>query len=608
MVFSVSPSVTVREIDLTAVIPAISTPPAAIAGVFRWGPTLERILVTSEDDLVNKFGKPRANTSWQNTETFFAAADFLSYSNSLYVTRVTDLAETAEGTYFNAKYEGNLGNSLEVSVVSAATFQQTIAAVGDIIESNTAVIEFNSNEFTLSLSTEIVIQENDILRVGNDSIGYQDLVVATFTDEGSSVAPFEYTITTRNRYTLTETNQNNLSITKKWGYSNRVAGAPIGANSIHIIVVDKNGEITGVAGTPLEVYENLSTSATDKLADGSTNYYVNVIANRSAWVVASSTLVPVLTAPVYDVLLDGFDGEGEASVSFGAIGAGYDLYKDSNEVDISAIIQGKALGTNLANYLVANIAERRKDCIAYISPAYTDVVTPANPNEKLNNTIAFRNQLQNSSYWFMDTGYKYRYDKYNDTYRWVPLNGDIAGLSARVEPFESPAGYKRGLVKNVVKLAFNPNKEQRDQLYGRDINPVISQVGQGVLLFGDKTGLGTASGSAFTRINVRRLFITVEKAIATVAASFLFDFNDEFTQTQFKNLVDPFLRDIQGKRGIIDFRVVSDSTVNTPDIIDQNIFRGNIFIKPARSINFIELTFVATRTGVEFDEIVGQAL
>jgi phage tail sheath protein FI len=184
----------------------------------------------------------------------------------------------------------------------------------------------------------------------------------------------------------------------------------------------------------------------------------------------------------------------------------------------------------------------------------------------------------------------------------------MAGLCARIEPYESPAGYKRGIIKNVVKLAFNPNKEQRDQLYGNDINPVISQVGQGVLLFGDKTGLGTASGSAFTRINVRRLFITVEKAVATIAASFLFDFNDEFTQTQFRNSVEPFLRDIQGRRGIIDFRVISDASINTPDVIDRNIFRGNIFIKPSRTINFIELTFIATRTGVEFDEIIGQAL
>lgn len=209
-----------------------------------------------------------------------------------------------------------------------------------------------------------------------------------------------------------------------------------------------------------------------------------------------------------------------------------------------------------------------------------------------------------SSYWFMDSGYKYRYDKYNDVFRWIPLNGDIAGLSARIDPWESPAGYKRGVIKNAVKLAFNPNKTHRDALFGSDVNPVITQTGKGILLFGDKTGLGQSS--AFDRINVRRLFITVEKAIATIAASFLFDFNDTFTQLQFKNIVNPYLANIQGKRGIIDFRVISDGSINTADVIDSNTFKGQIFIKPARTISVIELTFVATRTGIDFDEIVGQ--
>ena len=221
----------------------------------------------------------------------------------------------------------------------------------------------------------------------------------------------------------------------------------------------------------------------------------------------------------------------------------------------------------------------------------------------LTKIIEHRNKIQNSSYWFMDSGYKYRYDKYNDKYRYVPMNGDCAGLAARVEPYESPAGYRKGVLKNVVKLKFNPNKAQRDQLYSADVNPVMSQTGQGILLFGDKTGYGITS--AFDRINVRRLFIAVEKAIATAANSFLFELNDEFTQTQFKNIVEPFLREIQGRRGITDFRVISDATVNTPEVIDQNKFKANIFIKPARSINVIELTFVATRTGIEFDEIVG---
>ena len=617
MVFSVSPSVIVREVDASAVIPATATPPAAIAGVFRWGPVNERILVTSEDELASRFGRPFANTAWQNYETFFTAADFLSYSNALYVTRVVSdstsnatPADTATGTYFEAKYPGELGNSLKVSVTSASSFNETIVSVGSALGAE-PTITFNSNTVSVSIATELTdaIQEDDIIRIGNDTIGYQDLVVSTFSDDTvDSNTSFDYTITTKNKYTLPEEDLLALSLQRKWGYSNRVSGAPSG-NSVHIVVIDKDGEITGNAGTILELYENVSVTAGAKLPDGSNNYYPTLIENNSVWIVATSSIVSaVATAPIYEELASGADGEGESTISLGKLAAGYDLYSDPNEVDISAVLCGKSISANLANYLVANISENRKDCIVYASPPYASVVAPSNPTTKMNNAITYRNSLTASSYLVIDTGYKYRYDKYNDAYRWVPLNGDIAGLGARVLPWESPAGYKRGIIKNVIKLAFNPNKAQRDQLYGSDINPVISQVGQGVILFGDKTALGTATGSAFTRINVRRLFITVEKAIATVAASFLFDFNDEFTQTQFKNLVEPFLRDIQGRRGIIDFRVVSDATVNTPDVIDRNIFRGNIFIKPARSINIIELTFVATRTGVDFDEIVGQQL
>jgi hypothetical protein len=617
MVFSVSPSVIVREVDATAVIPAVATPPAAIAGVFRWGPTNERILITSEDDLAARFGKPFANTTWQNHETFFSAADFLSYSNALYVTRVTsDDTATAVGTYFSAKYPGVIGNSIQVAISSTASFKEEIANIGDA----TGTFAFNEDEVTMNINVAITtpLQEDDIIRIGNPTIGYQDLVVSNFTPTAANSAPFDYTITFKNRYVLAETDLSELSIERKWGYSNQVSGAPANSSLVHISVIDEDGVLSGTAGTILEIYENVSVNSNARLSDGTTNYYVDILANRSSWIKAIGTgegdnvpsvaLTGVFTSPIYESLAGGSDGLGEASIPFGKIALGYDLYKDANEVDISALICGKSSNANLANYITQNIAETRKDCVVYASPSYSDIVAPVNPATKTTNAIAFRNNCTSSSYLVIDSGYKYRYDKYNDVYRWVPINGDVAGLSARIEPWESPAGYKRGVIKNVVKLAFNPNKAQRDQLYGSDVNPVISQVGQGVLLFGDKTALGTATGSAFTRINVRRLFISVEKAIATVAASFLFDFNDEFTQTQFKNLVEPFLRDIQGRRGIIDFRVASDATVNTPDIIDRNIFRGNIFIKPARSINVIELTFVATRTGVEFDEIVGQPL
>jgi hypothetical protein len=615
MAFSVSPSVIVREIDASAVIPAAATPPAAVAGVFRWGPVNEAILVTSEDNLVARFGKPTDD----NYETFFTAADFLAYSNALYVVRAHDATANsiAESTNFKAKYPGELGNSLEVSHVTPGDYQEDIAAVGDLL----GTITFNSNTITFSATTASGVANtiadsftvNDVLRIGNDSVGYQELFVSNVGSATVDGANTQVAISFTNKYTLSELDLADLKVERKWRYSSLFGAAPT-AGHLHIIVKDEAGAITGVAGTILETYPNVSTTAGAKLTDGTANYYKAVLENRSAWIEAqTATIDASIAATGYESLSGGADSSSESTIGLGALATAYDLFADPKELDIAFVLQGKGTTTmsgglpthaNLANYIVSNIIDNRRDCVAFLSPPKEAVVDLAAPNSKVNAAIAYRNQVQSSSYWFMDSGYKYRYDKYNDVYRWVPLNGDIAGLASRTESWESPAGYRRGIIKNVVKLAFNPNKTQRDLLYGSNINPVISITGQGILLFGDKTGQGFAS--AFDRINVRRLFITVEKAIATAAEQFLFEFNDEFTRTQFKNIVEPFLRDIQGRRGIIDFRVISDETVNTPDVIDQNIFRANIFIKPARSINVIELTFVATRTGVEFDEIVGQ--
>ena len=623
MVFSVSPSVTVREVDATTTIPAIATPPAAIAGVFRWGPVNERLLITSENELVSRFGKPTD----ANYETFFTTADFLSYSNAIYVTRAVDVfAATATGNYFDAKYPGELGNSIQVSYVTGASYEENLIDALDLGNTGDAdKISVGTNQFVLISTSNIssILSNGDIIRVGTTETGYQNMIIDTYSietdsnDNGTANTAddfnvYTYTINFKNRYSLPITNYSDLEYKRFWGKSYLFSGAPTSGN-MHIVVSDADGVITGISGSILEVYENVSKTPSTKLSDGTNNYYGTVIENKSAWIVASTSQTLNNSGNIngYENLIDGADGANESTIPLANIATAYDYYRDTADVDIAFLLQGKATDTsggNLANYLIQNIAENRKDCVAFISPRFTDVEPGQNPLTMMNNVIEFRSLVQNSSYSFIDSGYKYRYDKYNDKYRWVPLNGDMAGLCSRITPWESPAGYKRGIIKNVVKLAFNPNKEQRDQLYGNDINPVISQVGQGVLLFGDKTGLGTATGSAFTRINVRRLFITVEKAIATVSASFLFDFNDEFTQTQFRNTVEPFLRDIQGRRGIIDFRVISDSSVNTPDVIDRNTFRGNIFIKPSRTINFIELTFIATRTGVEFDEIIGQAL
>jgi phage tail sheath protein FI len=286
------------------------------------------------------------------------------------------------------------------------------------------------------------------------------------------------------------------------------------------------------------------------------------------------------------------------------------LFASAEEVDVSLILQGKAVGSannaQLANYIIDNICESRKDCVAFISPAKTNVVS--NAGNESTSMVGFRNASRSTSYAVLDSGYKYQYDKYNDVYRYIPLNGDTAGLCVRTDdtrdPWFSPAGFNRGQIKNIIKLAYNPDKANRDILYKANINPVVTFPGQGTVLYGDKTML--TKPSAFDRINVRRLFIVLEKAIATAAKYTLFEFNDEFTRAQFKNLVEPFLRDVQGRRGIYDFKVVCDSTNNTGEVIDRNEFVGDIYIKPAKSINFIQLNFVAVRTGVEFSEIVGQ--
>ena len=652
MAFSVSPSVIVREVDASQAVPAVATPPAAMAGVFRWGPTNDPILITSENELVDRFGKPTDD----NYETFFTAADYLAYSNALYVVRA-DAGTKADSTNivldanndidtdatvygaFEAKYKGALGDSLEVAWVTSGAFSNEWVDAGDIPEDSiweaidgdantnptTQEIAFNANEvsFQTANTTNLdALAAGDILVIGNDSVGYQELEVTSFsevanTNLGANTDPlateddyiqfYQYTIGFNKRYTLAETNLNNLKMTKKWQHNGIFGNAP-SANHIHIAVIDAGGDITGTAGTVLEKFENLSTTDGAQLPQGATNYYVDVMENGSAWVSVANTAVigtAATSVAKYERMSGGADGVTESNVTLSALGFAYDELKNANELDISMVLGGKADDAGVrANYLISNVVDYRKDCVAYLSPSKEAVVDELKTQTKVSNAITYRNKIQNSSYWFMDSGYKYRYDKYNDVYRYTPLNGDMAGLSARVDSWESPAGFRKGIIKNVVKLAMNPGKAQRDQLYSADINPVMAQAGRGIVLFGDKTGLGQTS--AFDRINVRRLFIAVEKQIATAAESFLFEFNDEFTQTQFKNIVDPFLRDIQGRRGIIDFRVVSDSTVNTPEVIDQNKFRASIFIKPARSINVIELSFVATRTGVEFDEIVGQ--
>jgi phage tail sheath protein FI len=599
--FQVSPGVNVSEVDSTSVVPSVATTEGVIAGVFNWGPVNERVLVTSETDLVSRFSTPTND----NAETFFTAADFLSYSNSLYVSRAVsntafnagaantqvlteDSALAFTGANFIARYPGVLGNSLKVSVCpSANAYSSAVSGVTISTGANTATITTTGD-----------LAAGDILHIGNDSIGYQDLTVSSVT--GTDVEFLE-------KYRLASNTA--LVTTRYWGNYRSVETAP-GANEIHVAVIDEDGLITGNAGTILEVYENVSVLSTAKTETGATNFYKTVINRGSNWLYSTADTITATGTATYTTLIEGTNGDDEKTIGLSALAAAYDLYISPEDVDVSLIMTGKSrLGTDgsgLANYLIDNIAEVRKDCVVFVSPEYTDVVN--NPGGEVAAITAFTNAVSRSSYAFLDSGYKFRYDKYNDVYRYTPLNGDIAGLAARTDnvrdPWFSFAGYNRGTIKNIVKLAFNPNKAERDLLYGRGCNPVISQPGQGTLLFGDKTLLGRPS--AFDRINVRRLFIVLEKAIARASKSTLFEFNDDFTRAQFRNLIEPFLRDVQGRRGIYDFRVVCDETNNTADVIGRNEFRGDIYIKPAKSINFIQLNFVAVRSGVEFEEIVGR--
>ena len=641
MPFQVSPGVNVSEVDLSTVVPAVSTTEGALAGVFKWGPVDSRVLVDSEETLVSRFQKPDGSL---NPETFFTAANFLAYGNKLFVNRVIDSnaknavsngssaavvvknedfidsVSLTSNDHFVARYPGVLGNSLQVSVCKSAN---------DYLESSTGTLTIaagnniatTSQNETTSGGTSLV-QVGDKIKFGNSTVGifYLEVEAANTT-----------TFTFKENYTGA-VNLTTVAFDRYWKYYDLVRAAPgtstytLGkggaGDELHVVVADEDGDITGTKGTVLELYEGVSRATDAKTESGETNYFIDVIKQRSSWIYAkgATNLVTTNTAvnmaalttdnATYDSLKLGVDTAAEGSMSLADISAGYDNFSSAEDVDISLIMQGKALGgTNdagLAKYIIDNICEKRKDCVLFASPSYADVVN--NIGGEVDDIIAYRNALTNSSYAFIDSGYKYAYDKYNDVYRYVPLNGDIAGLAVRSDELRdawfSPAGYNRGGLKNVVKLPFNPKKADRDLLYQSDINPVVTFPGQGTILFGDKTVLGKPS--AFDRINVRRLFIVLEKAISTAAKFTLFEFNDAFTRSQFKNLVEPFLRDVQGRRGIQDFRVVCDETNNTGEVIDRNEFVGDIYIKPSKSINFIQLNFVAVRSGVEFSEIVGQ--
>jgi len=643
MAFQVSPGVLVQERDLTRIIPAVSTSVGAFAGVFRKGPLDEIVTVSSEQELVDTFGKPDSD----NFEDFFSAANFLQYSNALRVVRAQNSSianAVASGSSFVIKNDtdytnnyasgqgsvgewaartaGAFGNSLLVSICPSATaYQETVKTT--LNDASTSVGD-----------TTVVLTSSTGFNVG-DIVNFSTTAATSDYDDGH-----EYRVTANNTGTNTITIvrhpsdtgglqralTNGCNVRRRWRFYDQVSGAPgtspyasarSGVNDeIHVIVVDEDGVITGTQNTVLEVYQKLSKASDAKSPQGDSNYYPTVIFNKSKYVywmdhnaggsnwgnAASGVTFTAVTTPTATSLQSGSDG---SAITNAQKKTAYEKFLDSETVDVGLIIAGPGDATHVDN--VISIAEDRKDAVAFVSPERSDIVNVANANTQTSNVVGFYSTIRSSSYVVFDSGYKYMYDRYNDVYRFVPLNGDIAGLSARTDlvadSWYSPAGFNRGIIRGAVRLAFNPNKTQRDDLYRNRVNAVVTFPGQGTVLFGDKTGL--SAPSAFDRINVRRLFIVLEKAISTASKFQLFEFNDEFTRANFRNIVEPFLREVQGRRGITDFLVVCDETNNTGEVIDRNEFIAEIFIKPARSINFITLQFVATRTGVSFEEVAG---
>jgi len=560
MAFQLSPGVNVSEIDLTTVVPAVATSTGAIAGNFAWGPVNEIVTISDEVRLADTFGKPNED----NYEHWFSASNFLSYSNNLKVVRAAGSGALNAGSNSTGVLVGN-DDEYSSATLTLVTHGEWIARF--------------PGELGNSLSVEMV-DSNTITTLANSGL---DKFVP-------SAAP---------------------------GTSTWVNAQGGSDDELHVIVIDAQGKFTGVAGQVLETFLYVSKASDAKDDYGNTNYYAQVINNRSKYIrwaahtdlttaaeswgnTAANVTFANLTSNVTSILNGGADG----TYSSGNTVTGLGLFASAEAVDVSLLIGGPADSTVVSE--LHDIVESRKDCLAFISPEKADVVN--NAGSEATDAIAYRDGLTSSSFLVMDSNWKYQYDKYNDKYRWIPCNADVAGACARTDqqrdPWYSPGGLNRGILKNVIKLAWNPNQADRDNLYQKGINPIVSFAGEGTVLFGDKTML--SKPSAFDRINVRRLFIVLEKAISRAARYSMFEFNDQFTRAQFVNLVEPFLRDVQGRRGITDFRVVCDESNNTGQVIDRNEFVGDIYIKPARSINFIQLNFVAVRTGVSFNEVVGQ--
>ena len=659
MAFQVSPGVQVKEIDLTNVVPAVASTTGGYAGTFNWGPVDEVVTVSDSKGLVDTFGAP-ANTN-AGAEDFYSAESFLKYGSNLRVVRINTTglfsANSAGATtslikntndyednhkdgrsagtlgQWTAKYAGALGNSLKVSVCGSSD-----AYFNDAVTTASAG-ERGITDVTVADSSGINVR--DVVGFAGHTTKYR----VTAVPDGTSIIIEQ--IGAPAGTGLSASIGAGSAVDRYWEFYDLFDSAPGtsasavakggSADEIHIVVVDQDGDISGIANNPLETYSNLSLASDAKDAQGGTNYYKNVIQRDSAYVLWTSHSTDLTSSaagddthlesattafgrpadPVDSVLSGGSNGRSPtAGEKYGA----WEDHFSGDEIDLSFLVVGSTRTddgsgndqdvrvdwTSIINEGI-RIVENRKDCLLVASPRRADCVSVASESTQVLNVTTTVDTATSSSYVVFDSTWVYTFDKYNDRYVWIPANGHTSGIMVRTDlardPWFSPAGFNRGQYLGITKLAMNPKKGSRDDLYRKRVNPIVTFPGQGTVLYGDKTGL--SSPSAFDRINVRRLFIVLEKAIATAAKAQLFEFNDAFTRAQFRAAVEPFLRDVKNRRGLIDFAVQCDESNNTDTVIDRNEFVCSIFIKPARSINFITLNFVAARTGVEFEELYG---
>jgi phage tail sheath protein FI len=720
MPFQLSPGVAVVEKDFTSIVPAVSSSVGAFAGTFAWGPVLAPTTISSENELVRLFGKP----SDANAQSFFTAANFLSYTNNLLLVRadtvnhrnavstqtgtVTAIAMDVTGSGYDSVPTVTFEDpETEGGVTAAGTAVLSgggVTGVSGIVGGSgytSATVTFSAPQRAggTTATGTVTVEDGEVtaIVITGAGTGYTTAPTATIAGDGTNASVGSTTISTSSITGITITNAgsgylnaptitiedpvsgttaeatativvggvkinnsddylstyangaglvgewaarfpgslgNSLKVSiadsasfAAWAYKAEFDAAPststlaasVGGSGdeLHVIVIDEDGLWTGTQGAVLEKFAFVSKASDGKKPDGTNNYYKDVVNARSEYIYwmdhttggsnwgtsAAAKTFATISSAITRSLSGGVD---DLTATDGQLQTAYATFADDSQYDISLVMLGDASAT-VATYVINNICETRLDCIAFVSPKNVDTgdIIIGSGSTATNAIIAYRNALPSTSYAVMDSGYKYQYDRYNDKYRFIPLNADIAGLCARTDytndPWFSPGGLNRGQVKNVVKLAHNPTKTDRDNLYKAGVNPVVNFPGEGTVLFGDKTLL--AKPSAFDRINVRRLFIVMEKAIATAAKFQLFEFNDGFTRAQFKNLVEPFLRDVQGRRGITDFVVKCDESNNTGEVIDRNEFVADIFVKPNRSINFITLTFVAARSAINFSEI-----